>query len=216
MHGMDRTALVARSRRLTTATLLYNSVEGLLASGAGLLAGSIALVGFGVDSLIELLAGLLALWRLAADAEPARRARVERRSLRLVGGCFLALAGFVLYDSTHSLLVHHRPEESLVGMGLAAASLVVMPWLAHRKRALGLQLESGTLVAEATQTLICTYLSAILLGGLLLNAVAGWWWADPAAALAMVPFIVREGILGVRGQSSCCPTCAATPAGLAN
>jgi divalent metal cation (Fe/Co/Zn/Cd) transporter len=164
-------------------------------------------VGFGVDSGIELSASVAGLWRLSADADPARRARVEVRSLRLIGACFLALAGYVLVEATHSLWTHEVPDESAVGIGLAIVSLILMPWLAHRKSRLAVQLGSGALVAEATQTQLCAYLSAILLGGLTLNALLGWWWADPLAALAMVPVIAREGVEGIRGRTTCGGEC---------
>ncbi len=207
MLPQDRSTLVARSRRLTVATLGYNSLEALIAVGAGLSAGSVALVGFGFDSGIELSASVAGLWRLAADADPARRARTERRSLKLIGACFLALAGYVLIEATHSLWTREVADHSVVGIALAAVSLLVMPWLAQRKRRLAVQLGSGALVAEATQTQLCAYLSAILLGGLALNALLGWWWADPLAAVIMVPIIAREGVEGIRGRSVCCDDC---------
>ncbi len=207
MQVPDRSVLVSRSRRLTFATLCYNSLEALIAVGAGLIAGSIALVGFGIDSLIELAASLAALWRLAVDSEPERRARVERRSLRLIGISFLALAGYVAYEAFEALRSREAPASSPVGIALAALSLLVMPWLASSKRRLALQLRSGALAAEATQTQLCAYLSAILLVGLGLNAWLGWWWADPVAALAMVPLITREGLEGVQGRSSGCADC---------
>lgn len=205
--SFGRPALVRRSRRLNYATLAYNSLEGVLALGAGTLAGSIALVGFGVDSLIELTASVTALWRLSADMDLARRERAEYRSLRIIGLCFLALALYVAVDAVRTLLSGAAPERSWIGVVLAAVSLLVMPLLARAKRSVALQLQSGALVAEAQQTLICTYLSAILLAGLLLNAVADWWWADPIAALAMVPLIGWEGIEGLRGHSVCADGC---------
>jgi divalent metal cation (Fe/Co/Zn/Cd) transporter len=203
----NRLALVRRSRRLNYATLGYNSLEGVLSIGAGLLAGSIALVGFGVDSLIELTAGVAALWRLQADLNPARRERAERQTLRLIGFCFLGLAAYVSSESIRALGGRSAPEQSQLGIGIAAASLVVMPFLARAKRAVAFQLGSGALAAEAKQTLICTYLSAILLVGLALNALWGWWWADPVAGLAMVPLIAWEGVEGVRGRSACAEDC---------
>ncbi len=199
-----RPLLVRRGLRLTYATLAYNSLEGIVAVGAGIGAGSIALIGFGVDSIIELTASVAAVWRLRADSEVARRERVEGRSLRIVGACFLALAGYVTYEAVKALLQREAPAASLIGIGLAALSLLVMPVLAHAKRRIALKLGSGALAAEAMQTAVCTYLSAILLSGLVLNAEFGWWWADPVAALAMVPLIVREGMEGVRGRSACC------------
>jgi divalent metal cation (Fe/Co/Zn/Cd) transporter len=203
----SRALLVRRSRRLNYATLAYNSLEGILALGAGLSAGSIALVGFGVDSLIELTAGAAALWRLHADAGFARRARSEWLALRLIGLCFVALAIYVGSESIATLAARRSPDESVIGIGLAMASLAVMPFLARAKRTVALELRSGALVAEARQTMICTYLSAILLGGLALNALVGWWWADPVAALAMVPLIAWEGVEGLRGHSACGDGC---------
>jgi divalent metal cation (Fe/Co/Zn/Cd) transporter len=204
MTMAPRPLLVRRGLRLTYATLAYNSLEGIVAVGAGIGAGSIALIGFGVDSIIELTASVAAVWRLRADSEVARRERVEGRSLRIVGACFLALAGYVTYEAVKALLQREAPAASLIGIGLAALSLLVMPVLAHAKRRIALKLGSGALAAEAMQTAVCTYLSAILLSGLVLNAEFGWWWADPVAALAMVPLIVREGMEGVRGRSACC------------
>ena len=204
---LDRPSLVRRSRRLNYATMAYNSLEGVLAVGAGLFAGSIALVGFGVDSLIELTASSTALWRLRVDVDPLRRERAEYRSLRIIGLCFLGLALYVASDAAKTVVGGRAPERSWIGMIIASASLVVMPILARAKKSVALQLRSGALAAEAKQTLICTYLSALLLGGLALNALAGWWWADPIAALAMVPFIAWEGVQGLRGHSICADEC---------
>ena len=203
----NRLALLRRSRRLNYATLGYNSLEGVLSIGAGLLAGSIVLVGFGADSFIELTAGVAALWRLQADLNPARRERAERQTLRIIGVCFLALAAYVSFEAIRALASRAAPDESQLGIGIAAASLIVMPFLARAKRAVAFQLRSGALAAEAKQTLICTYLSAILLMGLGLNALWGWWWADPVAGLAMVPLIAHEGIEGIGGRSACADDC---------
>jgi len=188
--------------------MAYNSLEGILAVTVGLFAGSIALVGFGFDSLIELTAGAAALWRLRADPDPHERQRAESRTLRLIGLCFLALAVYVAVEAIRGLIGRTAPEQSWIGIAIAAASLLVMPLLARSKRSVALRLRSGALAAEAKQTLICTYLSVILLGGLALNALAGWWWADPVAALAMVPLITWEGIEGLRGRSACLDECA--------
>ena len=204
---LDRPALVRRSQRLNYATMAYNSLEGILSITAGLLAGSIALVGFGIDSLIELTAGAAALWRLRADVDPVRRERAERLTLRLIGLCFLALAVYIGADAIHALSARSSPERSWLGIIIASASLLIMPFLARAKGSIAMQLRSGALAAEAKQTMICTYLSAILLGGLVLNALLGWWWADPAAALAMVPLITWEGIEGLRGRSACSDDC---------
>jgi divalent metal cation (Fe/Co/Zn/Cd) transporter len=202
-----RAGLVRRGLRLGYITVVYNSLEAVVALLAGVVAGSVALVGFGADSLIEVTAGVAALWRLGRDVEPVRRQHAERLTLRVVGSCFLALAVYVTWDSLKALIGREPPQESVTGIVLAAASLVVMPVLAHAKRKVALAMQSGALVAEAKQTALCTWLSAILLGGLLLNAVLGWWWADPVAALAMVPIIAREGWEGVRGRSVCADDC---------
>ena len=204
---LDRPQLVRRSRYLNYATLAYNSLEGILAVGAGLVAGSVALVGFGVDSLIELSASLTALWRLRADLDPLRRERAESRSLRIMGVLFLALAVYVGADAVETLASGKPPTQSWLGVAIATVSLIVMPLLARAKKVIALELRSGALVAEAKQTLICTYLSGLLLVGLGLNALVGWWWADPVAALAMLPLITWEGIEGLRGRSACGEDC---------
>jgi len=209
LDGMlvERAELVHRGRTLTYATLAFNGVEVIVAIAAGLAAGSVALLGFGVDSLIELTAGFAALWRLAADADAGRRERAEAASLRVVGACFLALAAYVAYEAVRSLVLGERPAASPLGIALALLSVVSMPLLARAKRRVAAGMTSGALAAEAQQTALCGYLAAILLGGLLLNAALGWWWADPAAALGMIPIIAKEGWEGVRGRSSCDGCC---------
>jgi divalent metal cation (Fe/Co/Zn/Cd) transporter len=207
----DRASLVRRGRRLEYFTIVYNSLEGLIAVVAGLLAGSIALVGFGFDSLIEVTSGSALLWRLHSDADESRREHVEAIALRIVGVCFLLLAAYVSYDSIKSLIWREAPHESIPGIGLAIVSLIVMPLLVRAKRKVARAINSGALMADSKQTELCTYLSAILLAGLLLNAFLGWWWADPVAALIMVPIIVKEGIEGLRGETCCDDGCA--PAG---
>lgn len=198
-----REHLVKRGRRLEYFTVVYNSLEGLIAIVAGLFAGSIALVGFGFDSIIEVTSGLTLIWRLHADVHEERRERVEMLALRIVGICFIALALYVSYDSIRSLIKHDPPDESVPGIILAAASLIVMPLLVRAKRKIARGIASRAMAADAKQTELCTYLSAILLGGLLLNALFGWWWADPLAALVMVPIIAREGIEALRGDTCC-------------
>jgi divalent metal cation (Fe/Co/Zn/Cd) transporter len=201
--SLSRAQLVKKGRRLEYFTIAYNSLEGLVALVAGLLAGSIALVSFGFDSLIEVTSGAALLWRLISDADESRREHVEAITLRIVGGCFLLLAGYVTYDSIKSLIRHETPRESIPGIVLAIASLIVMPLLVRSKRKIARSIKSGALMADSKQTELCTYLSAILLAGLLLNALLGWWWADPVAALVMVPIIVKEGIEGLRGETCC-------------
>jgi divalent metal cation (Fe/Co/Zn/Cd) transporter len=203
----NRIDLVKRGRHLEYFTIGYNSLEGLIAVIAGIIAGSIALVGFGFDSLIEVTSGAVLLWRLHADADEARRERVEAISLRIVGVCFLALALYVGGDSVTSLIRHEAAKESVVGIVLAAISLIVMPLLVRAKRRVARAINSGALMADSKQTELCTYLSAILLGGLLLNALFGWWWADPIAALIMLPIIVKEGVEALRGETCCDDAC---------
>jgi len=202
-----RVRLVQRGVWLGVATIGYNALEGFIAILVGGLAGSIALVGFGVDSVIELVAGLAAIGRLRADSELSRREAAERRVIRVVGSSFIALAAYITYEALTALARHEAPEESTVGIALAALSLVVMPALAHAKRRVARGLGSGALEAEATQTDVCAWLSAILLAGLVMNALLGWWWADPVAALGMAPLILREGLEGLRGSDPCRDAC---------
>jgi divalent metal cation (Fe/Co/Zn/Cd) transporter len=188
-------------RRLEYFTLVWNLGEAAVAIASGLVASSIALLGFGFDSVIECLSGATLLWRLHAHHGEAR----EKRALRLVGGSFLLLAAYVAFDAGKALLIREAPHESVVGIALAVASLVVMPLLARAKRRVAVRLHSRALHSDSRQTDLCAYLSAILLGGLVLNALFGWWWADPIAALIMVPIIAREGLLGLRGDT--CEDC---------
>ncbi|MET0625425.1 MAG: cation transporter [Pyrinomonadaceae bacterium] len=195
-----------RGRALEYLTIGWNSLEGLIAIALGLFAGSIALVGFGVDSVIEVSSGTALLWRLHLDS-PERRERAEQVALKLVGVSFLALAAYVAFDAVKSLVYREVPEASHIGIALAALSLAVMPLLARAKRRVAAEIGSRALRADSRQTDICTYLSAILLGGLILNALLGWWWADPVAALVMVPIIVKEGVEALRGETCCEGTC---------
>lgn len=188
-RGAARGAL-ARGRRLEYLTLGWNVVEGVVSVGAGVLAGSTALVGFGVDSFIESASGGILLWRLQDHEHHARR---EEMALRLVAVSFFLLAAYVAFEAARSLILHEPPEASWPGIAIAALSLAVMPWLARQKRRVAATLGSRALVADSRQTDLCAYLSAILLGGLLLNALLGWWWADPVAALVMAPIIANEG-----------------------
>jgi divalent metal cation (Fe/Co/Zn/Cd) transporter len=200
---LDRATVARRGRRLEYFTIGWNSLEGLIAISAGLLAGSISLVGFGADSFIEVTSGAALLWRMAGDADHRQREHREFVTLRIVGACFLALAIYVAYEAIHDLVRRSQSETSRVGIALACVSLVVMPLLSHAKRRVGRAMGSAAMHADAKQTEFCTYLSAILLGGLLLNALFGLWWADSIAALVMVPIIVKEGIDGLRGEVCC-------------
>lgn len=191
---------IRRGRRLEYITIIWNSLEGVIAIGAGIAAGSIALVGFGADSVIEVSSGAIILWRLVSGEHR------ERLALKLVGISFLALAIYVGFDAVKSIVYREPPEVTYIGIVIAALSLVVMPLLARAKREVAAKLNSRAMLADSRQTDLCTYLSAILLGGLLLNAVVGWWWADPVAGLIMVPIIMKEGIGALRGEKcdDCC------------
>ena len=197
----ERTAIVRRGRRLEHFTIGWNALEGLVAVVAGVVAGSISLVGFGIDSFIEVTSGSVLLWRMSVDAEVHQRERNEKRALKVVGVCFLALAAYIAYESVRDLWSGRAPEHSMPGIILACVSLVVMPLLSRAKRKVGRALGSSAMHADAKQTEFCTYLSAILLVGLLLNTFFGLWWADPVAALVMVPIIVKEGVGGLQGKT---------------
>jgi divalent metal cation (Fe/Co/Zn/Cd) transporter len=188
---------------LVAATLAYNVAEGAIALWAGIRAGSIALVGFGLDSYIECAAATVLLWRLTIEhhgAPPEAIERSEQRVHRFIGATFIALALYVLGQAGWTLWAREASEESLVGIFLALASLVIMPLVAWGKLHAAQAINSTALRAEAKETLACSYLSFTLLLGLVANAAAGWWWADPLAALLMVPWLVKEGVEGLRGE----------------
>jgi divalent metal cation (Fe/Co/Zn/Cd) transporter len=193
----ERTEHLRHGRKLEYFTIGWNIVEAGVAIGAGWFAGSIALMGFGVDSLIESLSGSVLLWRLSSPAHDESR---EKIALRLVGISFLILATYVAFEAIKSLITREPPLTSFVGIGLSIASLIIMPLLARAKRLSASNLESRAMKADSRQTDLCAYLSAILLGGLVLNVLFGWWWADPVAGLIMVPIIAREGFEGLRGE----------------
>ena len=197
---------VRRGTRLEYFTIAYNSLEGLISIVAGLFARSVSLIGFGIDSLIEVTSGGALLWRLHHDADTVRREKAEKTTLQAVGWCFVALSIYILYDSGSSLLRQEAPERSIPGIIIATLSVVVMPVLAAAKKRVAAGIGSAAMQADSRQTDFCTYLSAILLCGLLLNALLGWWWADPVAALAMVPIILNEGIQSLKGKK-CCNEC---------
>ncbi len=200
---LNRPAVARRGKRLEYFTIVWNTLEGLVAVVAGALAGSISLVGFGIDSFIEVTSGAVLLWRMSVDADVRERARNEQLSLRIVGGCFLGLAAYVAYESISDLVSRKAPEHSIPGIILACVSLVVMPLLSRAKKQVANELGSSAMHADAKQTDFCVYLSAILLLGLVLNAALGWWWADPTAALIMVPLIAKEGAEAIRGETCC-------------
>ena len=198
-----REAVAQRGKSLEYFTIGWNTLEGLVAVVAGALAGSISLVGFGIDSFIEVTSGTVVLWRMSVDADALKRERNEVLSLRLVGVCFLALALYVGYESISDLFNRKAAEHSIPGIVLACVSLVVMPILSRAKRKVANALSSAAMNADARQTDFCVYLSAILLAGLVFNAGLGWWWADPIAALTMVPIVAKEGFDGVKAKTCC-------------
>ncbi len=202
MNGESRLVDMKRGRRLEYFTIGWNLLEALLSVAAGLIAGSIALIGFGIDSLIETSSGAVLLWRLREGEQGERR---EPLALKLVGWSLLLLAAYVGFEGAKSLLLREEPERSWLGITIAALSLIVMPLLARAKRRVAVDIASRALVADSKQTDICAYLSAILLGGLGLNAILGWWWADPVAGLIMVPIILKEGFESLRGET--CSDC---------
>lgn len=192
--------------RLEYATIAWNLVEGAIAIGAAAAAGSIALLGFGIDSFVESASALVIVWRLGAERHAVDRSAVERldrRAHRLVGASLLALAGYVVIEAVLTLLHGVRPRPSLVGIVLLLVSIVVMMWLARAKRRAAIELGSRAMEADSFQTTACWWLSIIGLCGIGLNAMLGWWWADPVAALGMSVLLVREGRAAWRGESCC-------------
>lgn len=205
----ERQRLGRRAQLIAATSVSYNVAEGLIAITAGAVAGSGALVGFGLDSFVEVASGLIILWQFRHKIPESR----EQLALKLIALSFFALAAYITVDSAMTLLDGHHAEVSGVGIGLAIASLIIMPFLSIAQRRTGRALQSSTVVADGTQTLLCTYLSAVLLAGLLLNAAFGWWWADPLAALIIAAVAIREGIEAWRGDNcGCLPTASSEPA----
>ena len=198
-----RAALRRRAQLLAWATVGYNALEAVVAIGAGLVAGSVALVSFGLDSCVEVLSALAVAWQFAGRG--VRSEEREGRTLRLVAVAFIALAVYVTVESARALLfTDEHPGTSSAGIVLAAVSLLVMPVLSLAKRRTGRSLGSVAVVADSTQTMLCTYLSGVLLVGLLLNSQLGWWWADPVAGLVIAAVALREGLETWRGGDDCC------------
>jgi divalent metal cation (Fe/Co/Zn/Cd) transporter len=198
--GSDRARLGRRARLLAGVSVGYNVVEAVIAITAGLVAGSVALVGFGLDSVVEVSSGLIILWQFRHRLPESR----ERQALRLMAWSFFALAAYVGFESVHALISGGDAAPSPVGIGLAIASLIVMPILSWAQRRTGRALGSGAVMADSTQTLLCTYLSAVLLVGLVLNATLGWDWADPIAGLVIAAVAAREGREAWRGEACTC------------
>lgn len=186
-----------RAVRLERFLVAYNLVEGAVAVTAGLIAGSVALVGFGFDSAVEVIAAGAVLWRLrtaGVEAGEEEHTRAEQRTLLVVAATFVLLAIYIGVEATASLISAERPEDSLVGLGLSVASLIVMPSIALAQQRAGHQMGSDAMVADAAETWVCTYLSFALLAGVGLNLALGWWWADPVAALAMLPIVAWQAV----------------------
>jgi len=196
-----RRKLSRRAQLLAAASVTYNVIEAIIAITAGAAAGSVALVGFGLDSVVEVSSGLIILWQFRHRLPETR----ERQALRLLAFSFFGLAAYVTLESVRSLIGGPHPDTSPVGIGLAIASLIIMPVLSWAQRRTGRALGSNAVVADSTQTLLCTYLSAVLLAGLVLNATLGWTWADPIAGLIIAAVAVREGIEAWRGDGCCSP-----------
>lgn len=190
--------LARRARLLAIATLSWNVIEAAVAIAAGSAAGSIALVGFGLDSTVEVLSALVILWQFNSLAKDR-----ERRALRFIALSFFALAAYVVVQAVWDLVGRTEPVGSPVGIGLAIASLIAMPILAGAKRRTGRAMASTTVIADSNQTKLCAYLSAVLLGGLLVNATVGWWWADPLAAVGIALLAAKEGHEAWRGETCC-------------
>jgi divalent metal cation (Fe/Co/Zn/Cd) transporter len=197
--ALEATRLRRRVLGLAYFTVAWNVAEAVVALGAGVVADSIALIGFGLDSLIEVFSAVVVLWQFLGASDER-----EARALRWIACSFFLLAAYVTGQAIFDLIRHQEPAESAVGIALAVASLIVMPLLALAKRRAGRALGSRTVMADSTETLLCSYLSAILLGGLILHATVGWWWADPLAALGIAALAAREGVEAWRGEVDCC------------
>ncbi|KAF2776971.1 cation transporter [Streptomyces sp. OM5714] len=204
-----REVLTRRIRLLAAATITYNVVEAVVALVAGTVASSTALIGFGLDSVIEVSSAAALSWQFSAREHAVREAR-EKTTLRIIAVSFFVLAAYVSVDSARALAGTGGADRSFTGIVLAALSLAVMPFLSAAQRRAGRELGSASAVADSKQTLLCTYLSAVLLAGLVLNASLGWSWADPVAALVIAAVAVKEGRNAWRGEG-CCATPAAAP-----
>lgn len=196
-----RTVLHRRIRWIVAGTITYNVIEAVIALAAGTVASSSALIGFGLDSIVEVLSAAAVAWQFAAPDPHSR----EKVALRVIAFSFFGLAAFVTVDALRALLGAAEPEHSPVGIVLAAVSLAIMPFLSWFERRTGRELESASAVADSHQTLLCTYLSAVLLVGLVLNSALGWSWADPLAALVIAAVALKEGLEAWRGEACCAP-----------
>lgn len=199
-----RVSVVISGKKLEYFTIVWHLLEGVISLFAGIAAGSLSLVGFGVDSLIELVSGVAILWRMNVDHRVDQRDRNEKLTLKFIGWCFTALSLYLIFKSMVSFVDKKAPEHSPVGLAIAILSLVVMPVLSRAKRRIGAHLHSPAMYADARQADFCAYLAGVLLIGLLLNYWFSWWWVDPAAAIVMAFIIGNEGINASMGQGDCC------------
>ena len=199
-HSVARDELVRRGVVLEIFTLSWMTVEALVAVAAGVTAGSVALLAFGIDSAVEFVAALVVLRTFRAEQTSRTGTEREQRALRVIGITFFLLAAYIVAEAGSTLITASRPESSAAGIAVAAAALLVMPTLSALKRRTGNRLGSQMLLADATESLFCAYLSATVLVGLILNAALGWWWADPVAALAVVPLVIKEGLEAVERE----------------
>ena len=199
LHAEDRRRLGRRARQLAGFSVAYNVIEGIVAVAAGVAAGSVALVGFGIDSGVEVASGLVILWQFRHPMPESR----ERLAGQLIACSFILLAVYVTVESVRALIAQEPPDASTVGIVLGAVSLMVMPFVSVAQRRTGRALGSGAVVGDGNQTLLCTYLSGVLLAGLLLNGLLGWWWADPVAALVIAAVAVNEARAAWRGDDCC-------------
>jgi divalent metal cation (Fe/Co/Zn/Cd) transporter len=197
----DRARLGRRAQLIAATSVVYNLAEAAIAITAGVVAGSVALIGFGLDSVVEVSSGLIILWQFRHRLPESR----EQQALKLIAASFFALAAYVAFEALRALLSGSEPDASRIGIGLAIASLVVMPVLSWAQRRTGRALHSNAVYADGTQTLLCTWMSAALLGGLVLNATLGWAWADPVAGLLIAAIAFREGWQAWRGEGCCAP-----------
>ncbi|WP_405191485.1 cation transporter [Streptomyces anulatus] len=205
-----REVLAKRIRLLVAATITYNVIEAVVAITAGKLASSTALIGFGLDSVIEVSSAAAVAWQFSAREHAVREAR-EKATLRIIAVSFLVLAAYVTVDSVRALTGTGEAERSVLGIVIAALSLAIMPFLSAAQRKAGRELGSASAVADSKQTLLCTYLSAVLLIGLVLNATLGWSWADPVAALVIAAIALKEGRDAWQGKGCCAPPAATGP-----
>jgi divalent metal cation (Fe/Co/Zn/Cd) transporter len=204
LTGSRRSQLQLRARQLAWGGIAWHIIEFAIAIGAGIAAGSIALIGFGADSLIEAFAGLVVVWLFTGAR--LRSSNAERRAQQLIAASFFVLAAYIAVESIREIAQSHHPATSWVGIALAAVTAPTMPILARAKRRVGQELNSSATVKEGAQNMLCAYLSIALLAGLLLNALLGWWWTDPAAALIIAAVALREGRESWRGEG-CCDLC---------